>query len=637
MADRAGQQLGNYRLERLLGRGGFAEVYLGEHLRLGTQAAIKVLSTQLASDEENIFQQEARTIARLEHPHIVRVLDFDVQDGTPFLVMSYAPNGTLRTRHARGSQLALETIVPYVRQVAEALAYAHEEKLVHRDIKPENMLVGRRAEVLLSDFGIATMAQSSRYQGTQDVAGTVAYMAPEQVQGKPRPASDQYSLGIVVYEWLTGTRPFHGGFTEIATQHVLTPPPPLREKLPAISPAVEQAVLIALAKDPKERFATVQAFATALEQAALLDQPTQFVRPTMPLTPSSSLPTQRVPPAQAATVVVPQSRLPGSAPSAPPARPSQQMPASPPARRAQPPLSAQSLDRPLYVYRGHIDDVNALAWSPDSSLLISGSKDATVHVWGAAGGEPLVIYRNHTGAVYAVGCAPDGDRVVSAGHDRTARVWSIRSRSQPVHYSEHAAVRAVSWSPDGERIASSCLNAVKIWNPFTGGQVQLPYTSHTAQVSALAWSPGGSRVASATVDGRAHVWTAGRNAQGVVYRGHPGHIAAVAWSPDDRYVLSGGNDKTVQVWNALNGTRLLKYSGHSQGITSAVWSPDGKRIASSSWDGTVQVYSATFGELLLTYRGHSGPVLAVAWSPDGTRIASAGRDKTVQVWQAPKL
>src|SRR5215469_5255247 len=98
MADRVGQRLGNYQLIRLLGRGGFAEVYLGEHLRLGTQAAIKVLSTQLAGEDETVFQQEARTIAALEHPHIVRVLDFDVQDGTPFLVMSYAANGTLRTR-----------------------------------------------------------------------------------------------------------------------------------------------------------------------------------------------------------------------------------------------------------------------------------------------------------------------------------------------------------------------------------------------------------------------------------------------------------------------------------------------------------------------------------------------------------
>ena len=121
MADRVGQQLGNYRLIRLLGCGGFAEVYLGEHVRLGTHAAIKVLQTQLASQEAENFQHEGRIIAHLEHAHIVRVLDFDVVEGTPFLVMSYAPHGTLRRRHRRGMTLPLPTIISYEKQIADAL------------------------------------------------------------------------------------------------------------------------------------------------------------------------------------------------------------------------------------------------------------------------------------------------------------------------------------------------------------------------------------------------------------------------------------------------------------------------------------------------------------------------------------
>src|SRR5229473_916866 len=267
MADRAGQQLGNYLLIRLLGRGGFAEVYLGEHLHLKTRAAIKVLHTQLADKHVDAFLKEAQTIAHLEHPHIVRVLDFDVTGGVPFLVMSYAPEGSLRQRHPKGTRLLPESILPYVKQIADALQYAHEEKLIHRDVKPENMLVGRRNEVLLSDFGLALIMQSSRYQSFQEVAGTVSYMAPEQIQGRPRPASDQYALGVVIYEWLCGSRPFQGTFTEVATQHVLTPPPPLHEKVPGISPAVEKVVLTALAKDPHQRFASVQEFASVFERA----------------------------------------------------------------------------------------------------------------------------------------------------------------------------------------------------------------------------------------------------------------------------------------------------------------------------------------------------------------------------------
>ena len=266
MIDRSGQQLGNYRVTRSIGQGGFADVYLGEHVYLRTLVAIKVLQTKIASEDDlEGFLREARTIAHLEHSHIIRVRDFGVEGQTPFLVMDYAPNGTLRLRHSKGSRLPLPMIVPYVKQVASALQFAHDQKLIHRDVKPENMLLGKNDKVLLSDFGVALTAQSSRYQSTQDVIGTVAYMSPEQIQGKPRPASDQYSLAVVVYEWLSGDRPFHGSFTEMCTQHMFAPPPALRQRIPDIAPGVEQVLMMALAKDPKQRFGSIREFAHALE------------------------------------------------------------------------------------------------------------------------------------------------------------------------------------------------------------------------------------------------------------------------------------------------------------------------------------------------------------------------------------
>ena len=269
MADRVGQQLGKYRLARLLGQGGFAEVYLATHIHLGTEAAIKVLHTQLATPGDiEKFRQEAQTIAKLVHPNIVRVLDFDVADGVPYLVMDYAPNGSMRQRQPAGARLPAQDVLPYLAQMADALQYAHDQKLVHRDIKPENMLLGRRNDVLLTDFGIAVAAQSTSMQKTMGVAGTAAYMSPEQLQGKPRPASDLYSLAVVVYEWLTGERPFQGSFTEVASQHLFTPPPPLREKVPDIAPAVERVVMTALEKDPKNRFGNVRAFVNAFIQAS---------------------------------------------------------------------------------------------------------------------------------------------------------------------------------------------------------------------------------------------------------------------------------------------------------------------------------------------------------------------------------
>ncbi|MFL5693927.1 MAG: serine/threonine protein kinase [Ktedonobacteraceae bacterium] len=297
MGDRLGQQIGNYRLEKLLGSGGFADVYLGKQVYLDSPAAIKLLRTNLTQQEIEDFRQEARTLVHLIHPHIVRVLDFGLEGNTPFLVMDYAPNGTLRHRYPRGEKLPLTTVVEYVKQIASALQYAHDEKIIHRDIKPENILLGRNYELLLSDFGIATVAHSTRTQFTQETIGTITYMAPEQIQAHPRPASDQYSLAVVVYEWLSGNPPFYGSFTETAAKHMLVPPPSLHEKVPTLAPEVEQVVLTALAKEPTQRFGSVRAFATALEQASkgekiVLSSPAPSSQPpTVLASPLTPLPT----------------------------------------------------------------------------------------------------------------------------------------------------------------------------------------------------------------------------------------------------------------------------------------------------------------------------------------------------------
>src|SRR6266516_6067135 len=208
MTDRQGQQLDNYRLMRLLGAGGFGEVYLAEYIYRTNQTsvAIKILP-KLVQDDLHSVLTEARTF-RLRHPNIVQILDFGVEGRTPFIVMAYAPNGTLRQRHPKGTRVPLPTIVSYVKQVASALQYAHDERLVHRDVKPENLLIGAQQQALLSDFGMATIDRSTLSQSEEKMAGTIAYMAPEQIQAHPRPASDQYALAVVVYEWLCGERPF---------------------------------------------------------------------------------------------------------------------------------------------------------------------------------------------------------------------------------------------------------------------------------------------------------------------------------------------------------------------------------------------------------------------------------------------
>jgi len=212
--------------------------------------------------------------------------------------MEYAPNGTLRQRHQQGTRLALETILPYVRQIADALQFAHDQQLIHRDIKPENMLLGRNNEVLLSDFGIAIMYSTvhSHTRPQQDTAGTVPYMAPEQLKAHALPASDQYALAIMTYEWLCGERPFQGTMTEIAIKHTLVPPPSLRERVSTISPDVEQVILKALAKNPQQRFEHIRDFAQALEEASIAESPEHHTLPLKTAAAYSAICQPRVPP-----------------------------------------------------------------------------------------------------------------------------------------------------------------------------------------------------------------------------------------------------------------------------------------------------------------------------------------------------
>jgi eukaryotic-like serine/threonine-protein kinase len=629
-----GQQLGNYRLVRLLGKGGFTEVYLGEHIHLNTQAAIKVLYTSLTDEDVESFHNEARTIALLKHPHIVRVLDSNVQGDIPFIVMSYAPNGTLRQRHPGGTRLPFETINSYVQQLADALQYAHDQKIVHRDIKPENMLLGRHHEVLLSDFNLAIVLQSSQLQITREAAGTTTYMAPEQVLGKPRPASDQYALGVVVYEWLTGHPPFRGSLDEVTTQHLFALPASLREKVPAIPPEVEEVVLTTLQKDPRHRFASVRAFAHAFQQATTARRIFQVALPAG--TPVESITTQVLTPHSdahellASTQPVPNSGrftrrtvLIGLAALAV---------ASSGGAVAWSALTHKTLT----IYRGHTAEVSSVAWSPNSKYAASGSLDRTVQVWNPVTGHPTFVYRGHASAVYTVAWSPDGTRIASAGADHQVHLWNTFTGTHILAYHGHtASVNAVAWSPDGKYILSAGADhQVHLWDSTTSHLIFM-YDGHTASVNAVAWSPDGKYILSTDSDHQVHLWTATGHLV-LIYRGHPDQVFAGAWSPDGKRIASGsgGREKVVQIWTT-RGNHLLTYENHSSSTKpiALAWSPDSSRIV-STLDTEVHVWNATTRATTIIYRDHLGTVKSVSWSPDGSRIASGSDDSTIQIWRA---
>lgn len=620
--DRVGQQLGNYRLTHLLGEGGFGDVYLGQHIYLNTQAAIKVLLEQMTAQDFQSFLKEAQTVAALKHPHILRVLEFGLDDATPFLVMEYASRGTLRQCHPQGMVVPLPTVVSYVKQVASALQYAHDQKIVHRDVKPENMLVSEHGKIVLSDFGTAIVAHKTQSLNTHDAMGTVWYMAPEQIRGKARPASDQYALAVVAYEWLCGACPFAGSAPiEIALQHLSESPPPLQARVPSIPTEVEQVIQKALAKDPRQRFPSILEFANALEQACPLD--TGVLLSESPLNTQEDL-------SGGVTVPLVLSQ---------PTRSSQS---------AQAMLLVPVVGTQIAIYRGHTHFVETLAWSPDSSRIVSGGWDQAIHLWDAATGEPVLIYHGHAsdkpagqaipeGMVFAVAWSPDGTSIASGSWDKTVQVWDATNGRQIYTHRGHVtSVPAVAWSPDSKRIASASVDGtVQVWDAITGMHAQT-FHDHNSYVYAVTWSPDGKRIASGGNDRKVHIWDALTGKLLLTYENHVSDVTAVAWSPNGSCIASGSSiyEGTIQVWDTTTGIQVQTYERHSGNIKAVCWSPDSTRIASASTDGTVQVWYASTGTEIWTYSSHSDQVNTVQWSPDGTRIASAGRDTAVQVWHA---
>ncbi len=681
MANRIGQQIGSYQLVRLLGGGGFAEVYLGQHVRVATQqAAIKIL--QLTNVDEQQFQQEAERTAGLRHPHIVQLYDFDIQEDIPFLVLQYAPNGSL-ARH-RGQRLALNAIIYYVNQIAAALQYAHDSDVIHRDIKPDNILVGSQGELLVSDFGIAVISKTGRtsIQAGYNASGTPYYMAPEMFRGRPTRASDQYALGVMVYEWLSGRRPFsEGDFIQLGYQHTHELIPSLRVLVPSIPVDVENVVMVALAKEPQQRFASVRAFATALEQAGQMtyfssgrQQPAQPSMQSQPPATSTLLPRPAIlpvlPPSGPPSVTPPYSlnnstrgRAAFSGVSTN-GRATPKIPSKGDKKDFAPKrhlsrrkvivglsasiaalsiiggcivwydMSQLAAGTTFFVYRGHSNTITSVAWSPDGKRVASASDDNSVQVWNAGDGSHAFTYTGHSATVDCVAWSPDGSRIASSGDDKTVQVWNAGDGSHAFTFTGHSdVVNAVAWSPDGNRIASGSGDmTVLIWDASDGNNVVI-YQGHSDVVNAVAWSPDGKLIASGSKDRTVQVWGASDGNYAFTYKGHSDAVSTVVWSPDGIRIASGSIDTTVQVWNASDGSTPLIYHGHSNSVWSAAWSKDGSHIASGSGDATAQVWNASDGSNTYIYRGHSVGVNAVAWASDSKRIASGGTDTTVRVWE----
>jgi serine/threonine protein kinase len=270
-----GQTLGKYRVMEPLGRGGMAQVYRAYHPQLDRYVAVKVLRSDLVEEAEFLgrFRREAQAVANLRHENIVQVYDFDVQFDVYYMIMELLEGDTLKVRmneyRARGEKMPQGEVLRIMLDSLEGLAFAHSEGIVHRDIKPANIMLTRRGQAVLTDFGIAQIVGGTNYTVSGALMGTLAYMAPEQgLSGKTSAGSDIYSLGIVFYEMLAGRPPFDADTPlAILMKHVNDPLPLPRSIDPDIPEPLERVVLKALAKKPEDRYQSAEEMIQALKKA----------------------------------------------------------------------------------------------------------------------------------------------------------------------------------------------------------------------------------------------------------------------------------------------------------------------------------------------------------------------------------
>lgn len=652
-----GWQFGNYRLLQLLRVQQKVSTYLGEHIYLQTHAIIQLYQLRLLQEDEHNFLNEVRRLAHLVHPHILRVLEFGVEHDTPFLILASAAGGPFLSRHPRRTPLPSSTLLSYVMQIASALDYAHQEQVYHLDLRPENVWLGRNDVVLLSNFRMTFFSHSSRSEHVGDIAAAMASLAPEQIQGLPSAASDQYALAVMVYEWLCGVHPFPGeDYLAIASQQLYTPPPSLVERVQHLPPRIEQVVLRALAKDAAQRFPSVQAFATALEQSYRVPENSSRYSINIPESFSGTSQIYHSPNyseharmrLSRRTVAFGVAGLLGTATVGGGLiwflRPSSTKPLS---AKKFPPGTTFS------TYRKQVDSIYGVAWSLDGQSIASWSRDETMQVWGITTGALL-----HTYPMAAVlCCSPDWRSIVSGGltgfqmwefpTGRTLITKNITDtgsgRSFELPINSYA-----KWAPNG-RYMVTAIDATQVWDVTTEKAL------FTYPPGAIAWSPDGkyiALIANTFGDGGAsHKVQILEVATEKLVSSYlmPASASsadsyALAWSPDGKYLASGNG----QVWQATTGKVVNTYKGHFRNL---VWSPDSRYLAlfddaqafSQYWnsssmfeaDPTVQIWNMLTGKNVFIYRGHTAGVNDVAWSPDGKKIASVSADMTVKIWQAP--
>jgi WD40 repeat protein/serine/threonine protein kinase len=693
-----GARVGPYELIRLLGAGGMAEVWLARRADgvFRREVALKLPRlTWMRKDLEQRFVRERDILASLEHPNIAHLYDAGIDpQGLPYFALEYVV-GTPIATYCDDQCLSIAARLELFRQVLSAVQYAHANLVIHRDLKPANVLVTAEGQVKLLDFGIAKLLSEEEALETELTrlsgrALTPDYAAPEQIAGTSiTTATDVYALGVMLYELLSGERPYilksdsRGALEEAILQ--TEPMAPSRAAQSKAAPArgttiktlvrnlkgdLDTIVFKALKKSASERYATAAAFGEDISrylrgEVVLAQRDTvayRFVKFTrrhwiamgvvslLILTLTGGLIATaheaKIAAVQRDAALQAQSRALTQAAAArltagdvanasgivlevlqPQGTSRSYTPEGPNVFQ-----EARAADLQVLAITGHTRSVRSAAFSPDGKQIVTASADRSARIWDAASGKQLLLLTGHTDRVNSATFSPDGKRIVTASTDNSARIWDTATGRQLLLIGYTAALNFAAFSPDGKQIVmASADGSAPVWDAATGKQLLL-LTGHTAAVSSAAFSADGKRIVTASADRSARVWDAATGKQLLLLSGHTDWLISAAFSPDGKYIVTASHDKSARIWDASTGKQLLLLSGHTDTVWTATFSADGKQIVTSSNDRSARIWDASTGKQLLLLSGHTDTVWTATFSADGKQIVTSSNDRSARIW-----